>query len=206
VENMRLTSMDINNKEFRKCLRGYDQEEVDEFLDQISENYEAVYKENSTLKEKIAVLNEKLEHYAKIEATIQNTLILAQNASDQAKQSAKKEAELILRNANETSQKIIDKSNSEVIKITNDYDKIKQEFIKFRSKYRNFMSTQMDMFNDLEMDFEKNYNVATTKDIEEKTIEIPSDEIISNEFNEIDDKEDSFNNDLNEIKSFFVKE
>jgi cell division initiation protein len=206
VENMRLTSMDINNKEFRKCLRGYDQEEVDEFLDQISENYEAVYKENSTLKEKIAVLNEKLEHYAKIEETIQNTLILAQNASDQAKQSAKKEAELILRNANETSQKIIDKSNSEVIKITTDYDKIKQEFIKFRSKYRNFMSTQMDMFNDLEMDFEKNYNVATTKDIEEKSIEIPSDEVIANEFNHIDDKEESFNNDLNEIKSFFVKE
>jgi len=198
--------MDINNKEFRKCLRGYDQEEVDEFLDQISENYEAVYKENSTLKEKIAVLNEKLEHYAKIEETIQNTLILAQNASDQAKQSAKKEAELILRNANETSQKIIDKSNSEVIKITTDYDKIKQEFIKFRSKYRNFMSTQMDMFNDLEMDFEKNYNVATTKDIEEKSIEIPNDEVIANEFNDIEDKEESFNNDLNEIKSFFVKE
>jgi len=198
--------MDINNKEFRKCLRGYDQEEVDEFLDQISENYEVVYKENSTLKEKIAVLNEKLEHYAKIEETIQNTLILAQNASDQAKQSAKKEAELILRNANETSQKIIDKSNSEIIKITTDYDKIKQEFIKFRSKYRNFMSTQMDMFNDLEMDFEKNYNVATTQNIEEKSIEIPSDEVISNEFKQVDDKEESFNNDLNEIKSFFVKE
>lgn len=203
---MRLTSMDINNKEFKKSLRGYDQVEVDEFLDQISESYETLYKENSTLKEKIAVLNEKLEHYAKIEETIQNTLILAQNAAEQAKESAKKEAELILRNANETSQRIIDKSNTEVINITNDYDKIKQEFIKFRSKYRNFMSTQMDMFNDLEMDFQKNYNVATTEDIEEKSIELPSDEVITNDFKQIEDKEESFNNDLNEIKSFFVKE
>jgi cell division initiation protein len=62
------------------------------------------------------------------------------------------------------------------------------------------------MFNDLEMDFEKNYNVATTQNIEEKSIEIPSDEVISNEFKQVDDKEESFNNDLNEIKSFFVKE
>lgn len=204
---MRLTSMDINNKEFKKSLRGYDQEEVDEFLDQISEDYEKVYKENSTLKEKIAVLNEKLDHYAKIEETIQNTLILAQNAAEQAKESAKKEAELILKNANDTSQKIIDKSNSEVLKITSDYDRIKQEFIKFRSKYRNFMSTQMDMFNDLEMDFEKNYNIATTSSIEETTLmELPTEDVITNSFNSEEEKEENFNNDLNEIKSFFVKE
>lgn len=203
---MKLTSMDIGNKEFKKVLRGYDQNEVDEFLDQISESYELVYKENSTFKEKIAVLNEKLDHYSKIEDTIQNTLILAQNAADQAKASAKKEAELVIRNANDTSQRIIDKSNAEVLKITNDYDNIKREFIKFRSKYRNFMNTQLDMFNDLEVEFDKNYNIATTEELQEKSIEIPSDEIISRSLKEADDKEESFNNDLNEIKSFFVKE
>ena len=203
---MKLTSMDIGNKEFKKVLRGYDQSEVDEFLDQISESYELVYKENSTFKEKIAVLNEKLEHYSKIEDTIQNTLILAQNAADQAKSSAKKEAELVVRNANDTSQRIIDKSNAEVLKITNDYDNIKREFTKFRSKYRNFMNTQLDMFNDLELEFEKNYNIATTEELQEKSIEIPSDEIISRGLKDADEKEESFNNDLNEIKSFFVKE
>ncbi len=203
---MKLTSMDIGNKEFKKVLRGYDQGEVDEFLDQISESYELVYKENSTFKEKIAALNEKIDHYSKIEDTIQNTLILAQNAADQAKASAKKEAELVLRNANDTSQRIIDKSSAEVLKITSDYDNIKKEFVKFRSKYRNFMNTQLDMFNDLELDFEKNYNLATTKELQEKSIELPSDEIISRDLKDTDDKEESFNNDLNEIKSFFVKE
>ena len=51
----------------------------------MTEDYEALYKENATLKEKVLTLNEKLEHYAKIESTIQNTLLLAQNAADQAK-------------------------------------------------------------------------------------------------------------------------
>ena len=50
---MRITSMDINNKEFKKGLRGYNADEVDEFLDKVAEEYEIMYKENSTLREKI---------------------------------------------------------------------------------------------------------------------------------------------------------
>ncbi|AGK97723.1 DivIVA domain-containing protein [Clostridium pasteurianum] len=203
---MRLTSMDINNKEFKKVLRGYDQDEVDEFLDKIGDNYEEIYKENSALKEKVAILNEKIDHYLKIENTIQNTLLLAQNAAEQAKQSSKKEAELVVRNANDTAQRIIDKANSEVLRISDDYETIKQEFIKFRAKYRNFMNTQLDMFNDLEMDFEKNYNIINTEQVKEKEIEEYDDKDLSTELKALDDKEENFNDDLNEIKSFFVKE
>ncbi|MFT8314689.1 MAG: DivIVA domain-containing protein [Clostridium sp.] len=203
---MRLTSMDINNKEFKKVLRGYDQDEVDEFLDKIGDNYEEIYKENSSLKEKVSILNEKIDHYLKIEDTIQNTLLLAQNAAEQAKQSAKKEADLVVRNANDTAQRIIDKANSEVLRISDDYETIKQEFIKFRAKYRNFMNTQLDMFNDLEMDFEKNYNVINTEQVKEKEIEEYDDKHLSTELKALDDKEENFNDDLNEIKSFFVKE
>lgn len=203
---MRLTSMDINNKEFKKVLRGYDQDEVDEFLDKIVDDYEEIYKENSGLKERVSILNEKIDHYLKIEDTIQNTLLLAQNAAEQAKQSAKKEAELILKNANDTAQRIIDKANSDVFRISDDYQSIKQEFVKFRSKYRNFMNTQLDMFNDLEMDFEKNYNVINPEQIKEKDIEQSDDKDLSVELKALDDKEENFNDDLSEIKSFFVKE
>lgn len=203
---MKLTSMDINNKEFKKVLRGYDQDEVDEFLDQIAENYEEIYKENSSSKEKIAVLNEKLEHYAKIEDTIQNTLLLAQNAAEQAKVSAKNEAELVVRSANETAKNIIDKANNEVLKINSDYEAMKQEFIKFRAKYRSFMNTQVDMFNQLENDFEKNYNISTVEEVKEKEIDDSNDNFLKNEIKNLDEEEENFSSDLNEIKSFFVKE
>ena len=89
---MKLTPMDINNKEFKKGLRGYSADEVDEFLDEVVDNYEELYKENANLKEKLANLNEKIDHYSKIETTIQNTLLLAQNAAEQAKSAAQKEA------------------------------------------------------------------------------------------------------------------
>lgn len=222
---MKLTPMDINNKEFKRGLRGYNAEEVDEFLDEVVENYEEMYKENSNLKEKLSNLNEKIEYYSKIETTIQNTLLLAQNAAEQAKSSAKKEAELMVKNANETAQKILDKAHNDVIQINDEYEKVKQEFIKFRAKYRNFMNTQMETFDALEKDFIKNYNLGESgeespKDIIEEnesqyssdTFEEVAADVIKDEALEEGNAKklentmslEEINQELNEIKSFFA--
>ena len=209
---MKLTPMDINNKEFKKGLRGYNSDEVDEFLDEVVDNYEELYKENANLKEKLANLNEKVEHYSKIESTIQNTLILAQNAAEQAKNSAKKEAEFMMKNANETAQKVMDKAHNDVIQINDEYERVKQEFIKFRAKYRNFMNAQLETFDDLEKDFRKNYNVSDPIEDDEVTnIEkIVEKEVTSitsglSENIEAEENDPSLNDELNEIKSFFVQ-
>jgi cell division initiation protein len=199
---MRLTAMDINNKEFKRAIRGYNVEEVDDFLDKIGEDYEELYKENSTLKEKLTTLNERIDHYTKIESTIQNTLLLAQNAAEQAKKSAQKEAELLVKGASDTSQRLMDKAHDEVLLINDDYEKLKQEFVKFRAKFKNFMKAQMDTFEDLENDFVKNYSVG--KVIEEK-IEEKEIEENSFKFKEINEEE-LIGNDLSAIKSFFIKE
>jgi cell division initiation protein len=200
---MRLTAMDINNKEFKKSIRGYSAEEVDEFLDKIAEDYEALYKENSTLKEKLVTMNERVEHYSKIESTIQNTLLLAQNAAEQVKATAQKEAELIIKSANDSSQRLIDKAHNEVMVINDDYEKLKQEFVKFRAKYKNFMKAQMDTFEDLEKDLTKNYSIG--KVIEEDDIIEKDIEETSFKINEVDEEE-LREQDLSAIKSFFVKE
>jgi len=196
---MRLTPMDINNKEFKRGLRGYNPDEVDEFLDKIVEEYEAIYKENSLLKEKVSSINEKVDHYTKIENTIQNTLLLAQNASEQARANAQKEADMVIKNANETAQKIIDKAHNDVVAINDEYDKVRQEFIKFRAKYRNFINAQMETFEDLEKDLVKNYNIGelVQEDIEEK-------EIQEQDKNEYIEEDNLHNDDLNTIKSFFA--
>lgn len=173
-----LTPMDINNKEFKKVMRGYNAEEVDDFLDEIIDNYEAIYKENSALKEKLASINEQIEHYQKIESTIQNTLLLAQDAADQAKASSEKEAEMIVKNANETAQKILDKAHNDVLQINDEYEDIKQEFIKFRSRFRNFMTVQLETFEDLEKDFTKNLSiVAQESDISIEPLEDINEEL-----------------------------
>ena len=197
---MKLTPMDINNKEFKRGLRGYNPEEVDEFLDEVVENYEELYKDNSKLREKVATLTEQIEHYSKIESTIQNTLVLAQNAADQAKSSAEKEAELVVKNANETAQRIVDKAHADVIQINDEYDRVKQEFIKFRAKFRNFINTQLETFDDLEKDVTKNYNISTPVE-DEAAIDS---EVQFNEESFKTIAADILTDNIDEIKSFFA--
>ena len=198
---MKLTPMDINNKEFKKAIRGYSPEEVDEFLDDVVENYEELYKENSRLKDSLNRANEKIEHYEKLEITIQNTLLLAQNAADQAKESSEKQADLIISNANETAQRILDKAHGDVVTINDEYERVKEEFIKFRAKFRGFMNTQLQTFDELEKDLTKNYNVAEpveNYELTEKEVDIfeesKKEEVLSDEFND----------DMSEIKKFFA--
>lgn len=198
---MKLTPIDINNKEFKRGIRGYNSDEVDEFLDEVVENYEELYKENSKLKETIERLKDKVEHYEKLEVTIQNTLLLAQNAAEQARETSQKEADLIINNANETAQKILDKAHNDVIGINDEYERVKEEFIKFRAKFRGFMNTQLQTFDELEKDLTKNYNVSEVV----QELQLGKNEI-EPKLN-IDEESDNNikNDDISEIKSFFAK-
>lgn len=198
---MKLTPMEISNKEFKKVLRGYSIEEVDEFLDKVVEDYEEVFRENAVMKEKLASMTEKVDHYVKIENTIQNTLLLAQNTAEQAKANAQKEAEIIIRSANDTAQKILDKAHHDVIHVNDEYDRVRQEFVKFKAKFRNFMNTQLETFDDLEKEFIKNFNISRpVEEISEKDIQNEVEECKTKKLSE----EEIINEEIDEIKSFFV--
>lgn len=200
---MRLTSMEITNKEFKKVMRGFSQEEVDEFLDKVAEDYEILYKENSVLKEKVAAVDDRLAHYEKMENTIQKTLVMAQDAAEHARTNSKIEAELIIRTANEAARQIIDKANNDVISINAEFEKTRQEFNKFRAKYRNFMKSQLEVFDDMEKEVIKHYSIGYSVDEKEFGTAMAS------EFTE--DTADNSNYDqiaenIDEIKNFFEKD
>lgn len=212
---MKTTSMDITNKEFKKSFRGYDMDEVEEFLEKIAEDYEALYKENSCLKEKMNALQENIEHYAKMEDTIQSTLLLAQNASDQARKTAQKEAELVVLNANETAQRILDKAHNEVMKINDDFERTKQEFIIFKTKFKTFMQSQLEVFDTMEKDYIRNYNIGNYVErnkndslvLEELgnsiNIELSNDEGFMKK--DLEETKVLDSEELNQIKSFFAE-
>ena len=102
-----LTPLDIHNKEFKRSIRGYDADEVDEFLDEIIKDYEKLYKENLNLKEQVENFQENINRYRELEDTLHNTLILAQQTAEEVKKNAEKEAELIIKNAHQKGEQII---------------------------------------------------------------------------------------------------
>ena len=94
-----LTALDIHNKEFKRSFRGYSEDEVDEFLDQVVKDYEKLYRDNIELKETLDRVNSKLEHFQHMENTLHNTLVIAQETAEEVKLNAKKESELQLKEA-----------------------------------------------------------------------------------------------------------
>ncbi len=89
-----ITPLDIENKKFAKqMMNGYSVEEVDDFLDDLTADYSKNYKETAELKAKVDELNQSLEHYKNIEATLQNTLVMAQTTAEDIKSVAQKQAD-----------------------------------------------------------------------------------------------------------------
>lgn len=99
VEFVPLTPLDIHNKEFTKGFRGYDEDEVNEFLDQVIKDYEMVIREKKELELKVKELTEKLNHFTNIEETLNKSILVAQEAAEDVKRNAQKEAKLIIKEA-----------------------------------------------------------------------------------------------------------
>ena len=94
-----LRPIDIQNKEFDRKLKGYNPDQVDDFLDKVINDYEAVLKENQNLKEKLKDCEADIEHYKKIEKTLDNAVTVARETAEGIIENAKAESENIIRRA-----------------------------------------------------------------------------------------------------------
>ena len=94
-----ITPMDIHNKTFSRQIRGYAQDEVNTFLEELAKDYERIYREHREMEEEMDTIRTKLRNYEKMEATMSNTLVMAQETADNVKKNAHKEAELSIREA-----------------------------------------------------------------------------------------------------------
>lgn len=149
---MDISPLEIQKKEFSKALRGYNTDEVDEFIDRMLENYERIYKENRDLKEQIQLLQEKLQNYRDIEATLKNTLVLAEKTAEEVKSNAEKEREAILKEASLRAEGILQSAKQQFNKINDQNEQLKQQFYLYKIRFKNFLQSQLDYLDSLELD------------------------------------------------------
>src|SRR5262245_47727575 len=115
---MRLSPADIRQQHFtERMFKGLDKDEVDRFLDHIAEYYESVIKENALLKEQLSAFEERSRATADLEKTLQDTLVSTQRVTDEMKSNAKREVELMLREAKLTGEKILEEARVEEARI-----------------------------------------------------------------------------------------
>lgn len=144
---MPLTVLDIANKEFKTSIRGYNQDEVDEFLDEVMRNYEALIRENDELRQNTSGMGEKLEQYRQLEQTLQNTLVVAQGTADEMKQAARKEAELVVREAEARARELIQKAEEHVQRQHQDLERIRRETDQFRARVKSLLESQLALLS-----------------------------------------------------------
>ncbi|GEL66082.1 DivIVA domain-containing protein [Marinilactibacillus psychrotolerans] len=96
---MALTPMDIHNKEFSVKMRGYDQDQVNDYLDQIIKDYELLLKQKKETEKKLEFAEEKLASYDQMQDSLNKSIIVAQDAADRLKENAEREAEMISKEA-----------------------------------------------------------------------------------------------------------
>ena len=138
-----ITPLDIQNKEFKRSFRGYNAKSVDEFLDEIVEDYERIYKENIELKDKVTILTDQIRQFNTLQDTLKNTLIIAQTTADEVTTSARSKANLIVEEAELNGKVILDNVKDDVRRINNEYDQLKKELFMFKTRYRSFIESQL---------------------------------------------------------------
>jgi cell division initiation protein len=102
---MSVTSREINEKQFHDAWRGYNQEEVDDFLDKIAETLDQLERENTALQERLRELDQTVEASRSTEEMLKKTLVTAQKAAEEAIATAKQKAERLVSEAEERAQR-----------------------------------------------------------------------------------------------------
>jgi cell division initiation protein len=123
---MRITALDVRQQQFSVRFRGFDKQEVEAFLEDVAEDYESVVKENALLKEQLAALEERSRNITEHERTLQDTLVTTHRLTEEMKHSAKREAEMIVRDAEMRAEKVAEEMRAEEARLKQDVGALKR--------------------------------------------------------------------------------
>ena len=142
---MRITPLDIQQKQFPAKFRGFDEEEVDSFLELVREEMEELLRENAALREDTKRLEKHLKEYKSIEATLRDTLMTTQQIVEEYKNNAKKDAELIRKEAELKAEEMIREAQEKVVKIHEDITDLKGVRMHFKEELKRLIESHLSM-------------------------------------------------------------
>lgn len=145
-----LTPLEIENKKFSKqMVNGYNVDEVDEFLDLLTLEYEKMYKENTEYRTKIEELNDNLVHYKSIEGTLQSTLMMAQSTAEEVKNVAKQQAEQIINDAHANAKEAASALDHEIVMKKKELDDVQKQFDIYKAKMESLLISQLELLKEI---------------------------------------------------------
>ena len=157
---MRITPLDIQQKQFPTKFRGFDMEEVDSFLEIIREEMEELLRENANLREEARRFEKQLKEYKNMEVTLRDTLIKTQELVEGYKATAKKDAELLRKEAELNADQILRDAQDRVVKIHEDITDLKGIRRHFKEEVRRLIEGHLTM-----IEFDKEREEETPNEV-----------------------------------------
>lgn len=142
-----ITPIEIQNKVFKSGGLGYDKKDVDSFMQEILENYEALYREKMEMNDRLNVLNEGLQYYKTIEKTLQKALVLAERTAEETKGTAMKNAVLIEQEAVSKANMILEDAKRELEQIRKQTTELARQYDMYKARFKSLANAQMELLD-----------------------------------------------------------
>ncbi len=155
---MTIRPVDVRRKEFKTGFRGYDANQVDDFLDEVADEFERSYAENRRISEELTILKGRLEQFEELESAIREALVHAQQVARDLRRNANKEAELVVREAKEQAHRILADSSARVERVQESYEVLRKAKQDFNNDFRHLLKTYAAVMD--------NADVLSAKEIE----------------------------------------
>jgi cell division initiation protein len=144
---MNITPLDITQKQFRKVFRGLDPEEVEAFLGLVAVEFEAIVKDVLALREDNQRKAEDIAEFKARERALQETLVAAQRASEEIRDSARKEAEITISDAELQAERIVQAAHGRFLRIVDDINELKRQRVQFETNVRTLVESHVKLLD-----------------------------------------------------------
>jgi cell division initiation protein len=180
---MPIRPIDVRRKEFKNSLRGYDANQVDDFLDAVADEFERTYTDNSRMREEISSLRERLQQFEELEGSIRAALVHAEQAADDLRrtstreaedlrQSASREADFTIREAQARAHQMLAETSARVERIQESYEALQEAKRNFANDFRHLLKTYMDMMENMEISSAREIEASLRERLDTESIAV----------------------------------
>ncbi|MBA2714176.1 MAG: DivIVA domain-containing protein, partial [Rubrobacteraceae bacterium] len=180
---MPIRPIDIRRKEFKSGFRGYDANQVDDFLDAVADEFERNYTENQRMREEVSSLRDRLQQFEDLEGSIRAALVHAEQASndlrraatseaEDLRQSAQREADFTIREAQTRSHQMLADSSSRIERVQDSYEALQDAKKSFTNDFRHLLKTYMDMMDNMEVSSAKEIEASLRERLDTESIAV----------------------------------
>ncbi|MDQ3795092.1 MAG: DivIVA domain-containing protein [Actinomycetota bacterium] len=180
---MAIRPIDVRRKEFASSFRGYDANQVDDFLDALADEFERAYTENVRLRDEVSSLRERLEQFEELEGSIRAALVHAEQAAeslhrsasqeaDDLRRSAVREADLTIREAKARSHQMLAESSARVERIQESYEALQEAKSNFANDFRHLLKSYLDTMENMEISSAREIEASLRERLDTESIAV----------------------------------